>query len=491
VFPDKPALRSDRYNLCWRELNGRVNRLANALKAADVARGDRVATLMFNVIEQVEVVFACAKIGAVCVPMNFRLTPAEMAAQLADCTPCLLIRDVDLWRTADGAQALYQQPLRSVVVGRAQADTAAEGYEAFLASAREDEALDPAVGGDDLLFLMYTAGTTGAAKGVMLSHANVFWQTVNALVLGLDPRAVGLVLLPLFHTGGMNASVLPLMHVGATVVLQKRWDPAEVLKCLERERVSGVVGVPVQYQLMMESPQFDSTDLSSVAALISGGGPLSDTITARYLEKGLRFTQGYGLTEASPGVTGMLPDEFATRHTSIGRECMYIDTRVVDAEGRECAPGVEGEVICRGPNVMLGYWGRPEETAQVLKDGWLYTGDLAYRDQAGYFYLSGRKKELIISGGENIHPSEVENVLCAHPSVAEAAVVGAPDPRWTEVPVAAVVRRGPDLTEAALLAFAGERLARYKVPQRVMFVEALPRNAAGKLVKPEIKKLFA
>ena len=489
VFPDKAALKSDRQDLTYAQLNERANRLANALRGWDVTAGDRVATLLFNVTEQVEVALAAAKLGAIAVPMNFRLRPAELAAQLADCTPRALIYDHELVATVDGALPELKAPPRRVVIGAGGAgDTVA--YEDALASAATDEALDEGRGGDEPLFIMYTAGTTGAAKGVVLSHANVFWQTVNSWALGIDPDAVGLVMLPLFHTGGMNGSVLPLIHIGATVVLQKRWTPRACLEAIARERVSGMVGVPVQYQLMGEDGAFDTADFSSVQALISGGGPLPDVVSERYLAKDLMFTQGYGLTEAAPGVTGMKAHEFRAHPGSIGRPVMYVDVAIEDAAGRPCGPRQEGEIIVSGPNVMLGYWQRPEETAKVLIDGRLYTGDLAYRDEDGYIYLSGRKKELIISGGENIHPKEVENTLHDHPGVAEAAVIGVPHPKWTEIPVAAVVKSDPALDEATLTAFAADRMARYKVPHAVRFVEELPRNALGKVVKGEVAKLF-
>lgn len=490
VYRDRPALKSDRYDLTYAQLNERANRLANGLRARGVGRGDRVATLLFNVCEQVEVVFACAKLGAIAVPMNFRLAVPEIAHQLNDGTPVALIHDVDLAPMVAKALPDYPGLRLRLVVGREPASVVDNAYEAFLAEASPAEALDPATGDHDPIFIMYTAGTTGASKGVVLSHLNVFFQVVNGWALGIDPRAVGLVLLPLFHTGGMNGSVLPLLAVGGTVVLQKRWDPAAVLAAVEREHVSGMVGVPIQYQLMAECPAFDTTDFRSVACLISGGGPLSDATSARYLAKGLLFTQGYGLTEAAPGVTGQLPEEFRAHPGSVGRRCLYVEVEIVDPQDRVLPPRAEGEIRVQGPNVMQGYWGKADESARVLRDGWLYTGDIGWMDEDGYLYLSGRKKEILISGGENIHPKEVENVLEGHPGVAEAAVVGLPDPRWTEVPVTAVVRRDPGLTAEGLLEHARERLARYKVPHRVLFVDALPRNAAGKLLKKEIAEWF-
>jgi len=422
--------------------------------------------------------------------MNFRLAVPEIVHQLNDSAPVALIHDADLATTVLRALPEVAAVQVRLVVGRERDDRNDDAYETFLDQASPAEALEPTVGDDDPIFIMYTAGTTGASKGVVLSHRNVFFQVVNGWALGIDPRAVGLVLLPLFHTGGMNGSVLPLLAVGATVVLQKRWDPAAVLGAIEREHVSGMVGVPIQYQLMAECPAFDTTDFRSVACLISGGGPLSDATTARYLARGLQFTQGYGLTEAAPGVTGQLPEEFRAHPGSVGRRCLYVEVEIVDVDGRALPPRAEGEIRVQGPNVMQGYWGRPDESAKVLRDGWLYTGDIGWMDEDGYLYLSGRKKEILISGGENIHPKEVENVLEGHDGVAEAAVVGLPDVRWTEVPVAAVVRREPGLTAEALLEHARERLARYKVPHRVLFVDALPRNAAGKLLKKEIEAWF-
>jgi fatty-acyl-CoA synthase len=326
----------------------------------------------------------------------------------------------------------------------------------------------------------------------MLTHDNCFCQSVNGWALGVSPAVVALVVLPLFHVGGLNGSVTPMLHVGATVVVPPRFDPAEALATIEKRRVNGVMAVPTVYQVLLEHPDFRKRDLSSLAVLISGGAPLPHALIDAYHKLGFEMRQGYGLTEASPGVTGMGPGDCLKKPRSVGKPCLYTEVRVVDDEGRDVPAGTVGEVIVKGPNVMKGYWNLPDETAAVLRDGWLHTGDLGAMDEDGYLEIVGRKKEMIISGGENIYPAEVEQVLAAHPAVAMAAVVRRPDPRWGEVPVAFVVLQpGRETTAREIEAFALARLARYKTPREYHFRPALPLSAAGKVLKRQLEQELA
>jgi fatty-acyl-CoA synthase len=292
--------------------------------------------------------------------------------------------------------------------------------------------------------------------------------------------------------GGLNGSVTPMIHVGATVLLPPRFDVGEVLATIEREKVSGMVAVPTVYQMMYDHPRFAATDLSSVAAFISGGAPLPESLIRKYHERGLEFRQGYGLTETSPGATGMGPGECLRKAGTAGRPCLYVDVAILDDEGNALPPGTAGEVCVRGPNVMAGYWNRPEETARAIRNGWLRSGDIGYLDEDNYLTLVDRKKDMIISGGENVYPAEVEKTLAGHPAIADVAVVGRPDPKWGEVPVAFVVLRpGASATPDDLIGYCGGRLARYKTPREYVLRPALPRNAAGKLIKAEIKRDLA
>lgn len=486
VFSEKFAIKSERYSLTYGELNKRVNLLANALKNAGVKKGQRVAILLYNCCEYIEIVFACGKIGAVAVPVNFRSSKKEIEFILNDCTPEFFVFDRDFLENTDCPLSI---PPRKLMVSENGKDFASS-YEKFLCEGSENESLDETIGGDDLIFIMYTAGTTANPKGVMLTHENIFFQTINSWALGIDPKAVGLVLLPLFHTGGMNSSLMPLLHIGATVIIRKKFDPVETLKIIEKEKVSGMVGVPIQYKLISSTVEFEKTDFSSVFALISGGAPLDDGIIKKYRGKGLNFTQGYGLTEASPGVSGMTPDECALKPQSIGRRCLYVDIEIVDENGKILPDGVEGEIIVRGPNIMKGYWNNLLETSKTIKDGWLYTGDIGKFDKDGYLYICGRKKDIIISGGENIHPSEIENAILVHKDLLECGVIGVPDEKWGEVPVAFVVRKNESIKKEDIFNFLEGRIARFKIPKNIEFVKSIPRNAAGKVLREELKKAY-
>ena len=296
----------------------------------------------------------------------------------------------------------------------------------------------------------------------------------------------------MFHVGGLNGCVTPMIHMGATVLLSPKFDPGDILETIERERVNGMVAVPAIYQMLYDHPKFKDTDLSSIAAFISGGAPLGKELTRKYHERGLEFRQGYGLTETSPGVTGMGPGECLRKAGTAGRTCLYVDVRIVDEAGNALPVNEAGEVIVRGPNVMKGYWNRPEATAEAIRDGWFHTGDIGYLDEDGYLTLVDRKKDMIISGGENVYPAEVEKVLLEHAGVAEAAVIGKKDPKWGEVPVAFVVPvPGQKLEPQVLIDFCASRIAKYKTPKQVVIRTSLPHNAANKIVKKELKKELA
>jgi len=477
IYPRKVAVRSGARGVTYRELAERVNRLANGLRGAGLAPGDRVALFLLNGIEYVEAVFATSAAGLVAVPLNFILQ---------DCTPRALLFHRGF---RERAVALAERSLSLSLRLDIDPEGGPSSYEDLLEAASPVDAVDPEVGGDDPHLILYTAGTTGDPKGVVLTHANCFWQSVNGWALGVSPDTVALVVLPLFHVGGLNGSVTPMIHVGATVLLPPRFDVGEVLSTIERERVTGMVAVPTIYQRMYEHPAFSSTDFSSVVAFISGGAPLPESLIQKYHERGLEFRQGYGLTETSPGVTGMGPGECLRKAGTAGRPCLYVDVAILDEEGRPLPPGTPGEVCVRGPNVMAGYWNRPEETARALRGGWLHTGDIGFLDEDNYLTLIGRQKDMIISGGENIYPAEIEKVLHGHPAVAEVAVVGRPDPRWGEVPVAFVVPRvGASVSVEDLIAYCASRLARFKTPREYLLRPELPRNAAGKLLKGELQR---
>jgi fatty-acyl-CoA synthase len=472
-------------SLTYAELEERVARLARALVLRGVNGGDRVALLLPICCEAVEVVLAVSRIGAIAVPINTRLTQSEVAFQLRDSGSRLLVCD------PESLGKLFEGLLGETLPGL-DLLCLPDQYEELLVEGREapEPVLRPITEHTPHL-IMYTAGTTGDPKGVILSHGNTFWQVINAVNMGLAPEVVGLNILPLFHVGGLNGSVMPVLFIGGTVVLQRQFDPVESLALIERHRVQGMVGVPTIFQMMASVPELESADLSSVVVFTSGGAPLPRHLQETYRKRGVVFRQGYGLTEAAPGVTGMDPEDAYRKPGSVGRACHHTEVRIVDETGVECPPGVPGELVVRGPNVMLGYWNRPDATAEALRDGWLHTSDIATMDADGYVTIVGRRGDMILSGGENIYPAEIEHAAADHPAVAECAVVGADDEKWGQRPVAFVACwPGHEIGAEELLAFLEDRIARFKLPREVRLLPMLPKNAAGKVLRAELRKLL-
>jgi acyl-CoA synthetase (AMP-forming)/AMP-acid ligase II len=445
----------------YRELHERVSRCADGLRRRGVRRGDRVAFLGPNHPAFLETLFAAGVLGAVFVPLNTRLAQQEIDYQLAD----------------SGARVLIEP---------------STDYEEMLASAAPDPVDEP-VSLDDLCMIMYTSGTTGRPKGAVLTHGNITWNSVNVLVdVDLAGDEVTLVAAPMFHTAGLNMTCLPTLLKGGTVVLVPAFDPDAVLALIERRRVTYLFGVPAMYQAMAASPAFAGTDLSSVRALNCGGAPVPADTIRTWLGRGLSFSQGYGMTEVSPGALYLHHTMAEAKAGTAGVPHFFTDVRVVRPDLTEVAPGEKGEVLVAGPNVMAGYWGRPDATDEAMAGGaWFRSGDVAVVDDDGYVTLVDRLKDMIISGGENIYPAEVEAAILAHPAVEDCAVIGVPDERWGEVGRAVLLVR-PGGTDRARLArelpeFLAGRLARYKIPRSVVFADELPRSATGKLLRSRLR----
>jgi fatty-acyl-CoA synthase len=425
--------------------------------AARLERGSRVSTLTCNSPEHVAVFFGCAKAGAILHPISWRLAPAEVAYQLDDAEPTVFLVEEGLEELAGAALLL------------AESSPARELPEPGEAAVPED---------DDPLLLVYTSGTTGKPKGALLTHANCFWTNLSFdLATGVSGRDVVLQVLPQFHVGGWNVQSLLAWWKGARVVLERGFDAARALELIESERVTTMMGVPANYLLIAEAPGFASADLSSLRLAVVGGAPMPVPLLDAWAERGVDIVQGYGLTEAAPNVLCLPPEDARRKAGSAGKPYPYVECRLAE----------NGELLVRGPNVFAGYWRNPEATAAAFRDGWLLTGDVAERDDEGNYTLRGRIKELVVSGGENVYPAEVEAVLHDHPAVVEAAVVGVPDERWGEVCVAYVVLREP----ADLREHCAERLARFKVPKEFHTVDALPRNSVGKVMKSELGQAVA
>jgi fatty-acyl-CoA synthase len=440
------------------ELDRRSDALAAEFLARGLRHGDRVATLTGNSPEHVIVFFACAKAGLILLPLNWRLAAPELRFQLEDAEPSLFLVEAEFEALASATDHDFEP----------------------LAPPDGDGAPVPAeVDGDDPLLLIYTSGTTGRPKGAILTHANCFWTNLSLdLASALTGDDIVLQVLPQFHCGGWNVQPLLAWWKGAKVVLEREFEPARVLSLLAEKRVTSLMGVPAIYLFLSHEPAFADSDLSSLRLAVVGGAPMPEELIRVWLARGIEIVQGYGLTEAAPNVLCLPPEDAIRKMGSAGTPYPYVEVRL----------GEESELQVRGPNVFPGYWRNPEATAEVLRDGWLHTGDVAEVDGDGCYRIRGRLKDMYISGGENVYPAEVEGVLHEHASVAHAAVVGVPDARWGEAGVAFVVAKEA-VSEDVLLTHCRERLAKFKVPKRVRFVDALPMSAMNKVLKEELRVL--
>ncbi len=491
--PERPALRDAERASSYAELAQRIARAAGLLHEAGLRRGARVALLLGNRSAAVELIFAAARAGAIAVPLNTRLTAHELAGLIADAEPALLICEAELEELA--VRAAPGLP-------RLCCGGSADAYEAALASAapRAPAALRP----EDPMILMYTSGTTGAPKGALLPHRKTLYNSLNA-ELYFDLRtsdAVG-VPLPLYHSFGLLILCLPALFCGARCLIQRRFDAVELWRLVSEQRLSLFGAVPSQLRALHEVhatlARDGALDLASLRFIFSAGAALPVALVEAFAQRGLVVKQGYGQTETST-LCCLDAADARRKAGSVGRPVRHVELRVValdtlalpTARWRDAAIGETGEIAARGPIAMLGYWRRPEASAETLRDGWLRTGDLARVDAEGFVTLVGRSRELYISGGENVYPAEVEAALEAHPAVREVAVVGVPDERWGEVGCAYVVPSDPaSFDPEALLAFARERLAAYKLPRSVRVVAALPRTETGKVQKHLLRELPA
>ena len=473
----------------YRALNGRAERAAALLRdRLGIGKGERVGLLAFNRVEFVDLFFAAAKAGIVLVPLGTRLTPRELAFIARDSGLSALVYGGTFVETVAALRA--EAPVPRGVALDAESAPGDLSFAAELAALPEAPFERTRCDGEDLHALLYTSGTTGKPKGVMVPHRMTAWNGWNTAVCwGLSETDVSPVFTPLYHAGGLGAFLVPVLAAGGTIVLHAGFDAEEVWATVAKERCTVVLGVPTIWKMLLEHPSFDAADLSSIRWLISGGAPLPLYLIEAYQARGVVFKQGYGLTEVGVNCFSMSVEESVAKKGSIGRPMMMTEAKLVDEAGSEVPAGEVGELCLRGPHVSKGYWGNRAATAAALDDdGFFHTGDLARKDADGFFTIAGRRKDMLISGGVNVYPAEIEGELLLHPAVADAAVVGVPDATWGEVGVAFVVPRpGEELSEVALLAFAETRLARYKLPKAVVFVDALPRTPYGKVVKGELR----
>jgi len=476
------------------ELDARAAACAGALRTSlSLAPGERCALLAGNRPEFLDVFFAAGKSGVIVVPLNTRLTVNELGPILRDASCRALVYGDECAATVR-ALLETESPVehwvaldRPVAPGHLLLGELAAG-----ATERGGRRLAPA-GPDDLCCLLYTSGTTGAPKGVMIPHRMIGWNGISTVVSWqLRADDVSPVFTPLYHAGGLGAFLVPIVVAGGTVVLHARFEPAEVLGAIERERATVILVVPTIATMLAEAPEFRTADLSSVRFFISGGAPLPPALVDTYRARGLVLRQGYGLTEVGVNCFAMSDAEAWRKVGSVGKPLAFTEARIDPGGGRAAASDEVGELCFRGPHVSRGYWNNPVATAAVLDgDGWFHTGDLARCDAEGFFTITGRAKDMYISGGVNVYPAEVEMALGVHPAVADVAVVGVEDAKWGEVGVAFVVLR-PDqpVRGDALAAFLAGRIARYKVPKDFVFLDALPRTAYGKVVKGDLRARY-
>ena len=484
--PDRDLVVFEGRHVSYREMLESVTILAAGLHDRGVRCGDVVGLLSYNCPEFLQVIFAANYLGAIAMPINWRLAGPEVRYILEHAEARVLVCDPALLDT--GSQATVALGIERVTVGT----DAPEGWTPLSGlglglrrPARES------VGGDDVHRLMYTSGTTGRPKGVMLTHANLAWKNLAHIVeFGFTSGDLGLACGPLYHVGALDLTTTTLIAAGGTVIIHRTFDAADVVNELERSRVTTVWLAPAMVNAIMAVRGLENRDLSSVRVIINGGEkmpiPLIERIQRTF--PSAWFADAYGLTETVSGDTFLDRENIVAKLGSVGRPCLHLELDIWDREGNSVPAGERGEIVLRGPKVFKGYWRDPEATASAFAGGWFHTGDIGVRDGDGYVWIVDRLKDMIVSGGENVAGSEVERVLYEHPAVLEAAVVGRPDERWGEVPVAFVVLQ-PSSTAASaeLIEHCRTGLARFKVPKDIVFVDALPRNPSGKVLKRELR----
>ena len=488
--PDKAATIFEGETLGYAAFSARIAQAARALKAEfGVGRGDRVAILSLNRPDYLVLLYACARLGAILVPLNWRLAVAEQLFILSDASVKVLVLEQAF---AEVLPALTTSLPDAAIVGLDFAPPRGVAFDVLLSRAHGD-GRNPHTDLSCPLLIVYTSGTTGRPKGAVLRQAALLWNGVMSQHMhGLTSDDHVLTVLPFFHVGGLNIQTTPALHHGATVTIHARFTPDATLSAIERDRPTLTVLVPATIQAVTDHPAWATTDLSSLKAVSTGSTIVPPHLIDRIVARGVPVLQVYGSTETCPVAVYTRLGGDLSRVGSTGLPGLCCEAAIIDDSGNERPPGTPGEIAVRGPNVFYEYWGNEEATREALHDGWYRTGDIGRRDADGYFWVHDRKKNLIISGGENIYPAEVERVLLEHPDVSECAVIGRPDPRWDEVPVAYVIRRSGRPVEADdLRAHVLTQLARFKVPRDIVFVDDLPRTALGKVQHFMLRQLDA
>lgn len=491
--PNKQALydvtAGQRYT--FTELNARANQSCAALQGLELGKGDRVALLAYNGHEFVESFFGPAKAGMVIMPLNWRLTADELCFILKDGGAKALVFDSDFAPVVQQIRDMGQEGSdieHWICIGENPPDFALD-YDVLLDAQSKEEPRDKA-SDDDNLFIMYTSGTTGKPKGVVHTHNTVLWALLtlgNTADLHFSDKY--LLLLPLFHVGALTPMIATI-YKGNSMVILRNFDPAKVWSLIEEEQINTTLAVPAMLGIMLQVPDFQRFDWSSLRYIISGAAPLPVTTINAYMDLGIEVHQIYGMTETCGPACLIGPDDAVHKIGSTGKSFFHTRVRIVDAAGNDLPAGEAGEILVRGPHNMKEYWNRPEATAEAIVDGWLHTGDIAVMDKEGFVTIQDRIKDMIISGGENVYPAEIESVLLHHPAIVDAAVIGQDSEKWGESPLAIIVKKDNSLTEKQVLEHCNSKLARFKLPRGVVFMEEIPRNPSGKILKRLLREQF-
>ncbi|RDW18948.1 o-succinylbenzoate--CoA ligase [Oceanobacillus chungangensis] len=476
ITPNRMALITERSEDTYEMLSSKVNNMAAFLQnECQLKKGDRVAILSQNSAEYMISYFAIAQLGLVAVPLNIRLTATELAFQINDSGAKTILFETE-------TSELYREICNHVYFVNAY-------LMEKIGKATEKNVRHVAVdAANDAYIICYTSGTTGRPKGAVLTQENMFWNAINCqYALDITSMDNTIVLLPLFHIGGIGLFAFPTLLTGGTVIIPKKFDSAKAINIIEEYGVTIVMGVPTIHEAIRKNPNFDTANFQSVRWFYSGGAPCPKELINQYLARGLPFGQGMGMTETAPTIFMLSREDYKYKVGSIGKPAMFCDIKIVDQAGLPVKKGEIGELLIKGPNVMKEYWGLPDKTKEAIRDGWFHSGDLMREDEDGFIYVAGRKKDMIISGGENIYPLEVEQVINELPEINEVAVIGITDEKWGEIPVAYLsLNNGSTKSEEEIKSYCQKRLAKYKIPKNIFILDELPKNATGKIDKSRI-----
>jgi fatty-acyl-CoA synthase len=471
------------------DLNKRANKVARVLLDYGIRKGDRVGLFTSNRLECIDLFLATGKIGAILVPYNIRLSIEELEYLMEKISPSIIFYEEKLESIAQKIK--IKSTAKEYIILSQKNGSIGPSYYDLIQKVSGTNVEKPNLDFEDPHLILFTGGTTGLPKGAVLSHRLIFWNSINTILTwSLNSNDIQPLLFPLFHTGGWNVLLVPFYHLGAKTILMGDFNPEETIRIIDQENCTIVIGVPTMFLMMANTPQFKTTKFPSVKIFISGGAPCPVAIMERYWNKDKLFKMGYGLTEVGPNNFYLAEDRIKEKPTSVGLPVFHCDMKIIDTETDKIVKqGEVGELLLKGPHIFSGYWDEPEETNKTIEpDGWVHTGDLVMQDEEGFYYIVGRRKEMFISGGENVFPVEIEEVLFKHPAVDLAAVIGVPDEKWGEVGKAFLTsKKGESIDENEIRDYLISKLAKYKVPKYYEIRESLPTSATGKILKRELK----